>query len=115
MPSLTATTVAANYNQVGNVNGLGPKTRIYTASKSDMTTAEVNTLIKGMMDGYVSGTDDAVTIAGLGTATGTAFVSGTTDVIVIAVQGTGVITAGANWNSTGFTLALVAVFADVDG
>jgi glutamate mutase epsilon subunit len=113
MPTLTGD-VVANYNQVGNVNGLGGFVRIYTASKTNMTTAQVNTLVKGMMAGFVKATDDAVSIAGLGTADGTAFVSGTTDVITIAVQGTGEITTGADWNSTGFTLALVAVFKDKD-
>lgn len=114
MPSLLNETIAANYNQVGNVNGLGGFVRVYTASKTNMTTAQVNTLVKGLMQGYTKGTDDAVTVVGLGTADGSAFVSGTTDVITIAVQGTGVITAGADWNSTGFTLALVAVFKDKD-
>lgn len=114
MPSLLNTTVANNYNQVGNVNGLGPFTRIYTASKTNMTTAQVNTLVKGLMQGFTKGTDDAVTIAGLGTADGSAFESGVTDVITIAVQGTGEITTGADWNGSGFTLALVAVFKDVD-
>ena len=115
MPSLTATTVAANYNQVGNVNGLGGFVRIFTASKTDMTTAEVNTLVKNLMQGGTKGTDDAVSIAGLGTASGAAFVSGTTDVITIAVQGTGELTPGADYRGqTGMTLALVAVFKDVD-
>jgi hypothetical protein len=113
MPTLTGT-VVANYNQVGNVNGLGGFVRIYTASRTNMTTAQVNTLVKGMMQGYTKGTDDAVSIAGLGTASGAAFESGVTDVITIAVQGTGVITAGADWNGSGFTLALVAVFKDAD-
>jgi hypothetical protein len=113
MPTLTGT-VVANYNQVGNVNGLGGFVRIYTASKTNMTTAEVNTLVKGMMAGFTKGTDDAVSIAGLGTASGAAFSSGVTDVITIAVQGTGEITVGADWNGTGFTLALVAVFKDAD-
>lgn len=113
MPALTGD-IIANYNQVGNVNGLGPKTRIVNAAKSNMTTAEVNTLVKGLMAGFVKGTDDAVTVAGLGTADGSAFESGVTDNIQIAVQGTGVLTMGSNWNSTGFTLSLLAVFQDRD-
>ena len=113
MPTLTGD-IVANYNQVGNVNGLGPKTRIVNAAKSNMTTAEVNTLVKGLMAGFVKGTDDAVTVAGLGTADGSAFESGVTDNIQIAVQGTGVLTMGSNWNSTGFTLSLLSVFQDKD-
>jgi hypothetical protein len=114
MPSLLDTTVTANYNQVGNVNGLGGYVRILNAAKSDMTTAEVNTLVKKLMQGGTKGTDDAVSIAGIGTATGAAFVSGTTDNIQIAIQGTGAITVGADWNGTGFTLSLLAVFKDKD-
>jgi len=110
MADLTGGTIAANYNQVGNVNGLGPRTRIVNAAKSNMTTAEVNTLVKALMQGGVAGTNDAVSIAGLGTADGSAFVSGETDNIQIAVQGTGVLTLGANWVGTGFTTSLLAVF-----
>jgi hypothetical protein len=114
MPSLTATTVAANYNQVGNVNGLGGYVRILNAARSNMTTAQVNTLVKKLMQGGTKGTDDAVSIAGLGTADGSAFETGVTDNIQIAIQGTGAITVGADWNSTGFTLSLLAVFEDKD-
>ena len=112
MPSLLGTYITNNYNQVGNVNGLGGTVRIFSAAKTNMTTADVNTLVKTMMYGPSKGTDDAVTIAGLGTADGSAFASGVTDTIYVAVQGTGVVTTGSNWESTGFTLALVAVFHD---
>lgn len=110
MADLTGTTVAANYNQVGNVNGLGPKTRIVNAAKTNMTTAQVNNLVKAMQAGGTAGTDDAVTIAGLGTADGSAFESGVTDNIQIAVQGTGTLTLGANYRGLGFTTSLLAVF-----
>ena len=112
MPSLLNETIAANYNQVGNVNGLGGTIRILNAAKTDMTTAQVNTLIKKLMQGGTKGVDDAVTVAGVGTATGAAFESGVTDNIQIAIQGTGAHTAGADWNSTGFTTSLLAVFHD---
>jgi hypothetical protein len=110
MADLTGGTIAANYNQVGNVNGLGPRTRIVNAAKSNMTTAEVNNLVKALMQGGTAGTDDAVSIAGLGTADGSAFVTGETDNIQIAVQGTGVLTLGANYRGLGFTTSLLAVF-----
>ena len=111
---IAASKVGANTNQVGNVSGIGSFTRIINAAKSNMTTAEVNTLVKALMQGVTKGVDDAVTIAGLGTADGTAFESGVTDNIQIAIQGNGVITVGSNWNSTGFTLSLLSVIEDKD-
>ena len=111
MPSLLSTTVAANYNQVGNVNGLGGTVRIINAAKTNMTTAQVNTLIKAMMYGPTKGTDDAVSIAGLGTADGSAFVSGTTDTVYLAIQGTGDVTvATADMGISGLTITVEAVF-----
>lgn len=111
---IAASKLGANTNQVGNVSGLGSVTRIINAAKSNMTTAEVNTLVKALMQGVTKGVDDAVTIAGIGTANGAAFESGVTDDIQIAIQGTGVITVGANWNGTGFTLSLLSVIEDKD-
>jgi hypothetical protein len=104
--------LTGNYKQVANVNGLGGNVRILSASKTNMTTAEVAALVELVLQGGTKGTDDAVSIAGIGTADGTAFSSGVTDVIYIAVQGTGVLTPGASYRGTGFTTALVAVFGD---
>lgn len=114
MPSLLNTTVTANYNQYANVNGLGGFVRIYSAANSNMTQAEVDTLVKTLTYGPTKGVNDAVSVAGIGTADGSAFEAGATDTIYIAVQGTGVITTGSDWAGTGFTLALVAVFKDKD-
>lgn len=111
---IAASKLGANTNQVGNVSGIGSLTRIINAAKTNMTTDEVNTLVKALMQGVTKGVDDAVTIAGIGTATGAAFESGVTDNIQIAIQGSGVITVGANWNSTGFTLSLLSVIEDKD-
>ena len=110
--SVGSTTVGANYNVFSIVNGTNGKTTIISASKTNMTNAEVATLVKGLTVTVTAGTNDAFSVAGIGTADGSAFVSGTTDVIYIVLQGTGVHTAGANWNGSGFTTAVVAVLQD---
>ena len=90
-------------------NGLGPKTRIISLAKTNITAAaiaDLNSAISALAQGGVSGTDDAVTIAGI-----TAFEAGVTDVVHVAVQGTGVLTAGATYRGqTGTTMAVVADF-----
>jgi hypothetical protein len=86
-------------------NGLGPRTRIISLSKTDITQAELDELVQDLQQGGTAGTNDAVTVAGI-----SAFTAGTTDVVYVAVQGTGVLTAGANFYVTGVTMALVADF-----
>lgn len=101
-----------NTANTGLSNGLGPQTRIISASKSNMTEAELKTLLQLMAAGGTAGTDDAVTIAGVGTADGSDFESGVTDVVYLAVQGTGTLTVGSSYRGTSYTTALVAVFND---
>ena len=94
-------------------NGLGPKTRIVSATiGGGISEAALKELLDLMTAGGVSGTDDAVTIAGVGTPTGVAFDAGTTTVVHLAVQGTGTLTLGAAYRGTSFTTALVCVFDD---
>jgi len=93
-------------------NGLGPKTRIYSAALNNMTEANLKELLQLMAAGGTAGTDDAVTIAGVGTADGSAFSSGVTDTVYIAVQGTGTLTPGASYRGTSYTTALVCDFDD---
>lgn len=107
-----STTVGANYEVGSIVNGLGGKSTVISASKTNMTNAEVATLVRALTRTVTAGTNDAFSIAGVGTADGSAFSSGVTDVIYVVLQGTGVHTAGANWAGTGFTTAVVAVFQD---
>ena len=59
-----------------------------------------------------TGSDDAFTVAGFGTADGSAFVSGTTDVVFVALQGTGTITADGSdaYGVTGAVTTVEAVF-----
>ena len=87
-------------------NGLGPRTRILSLSKTAITTtaiADLNSVVAALQTGGVAGTDDAVTIAGIDhTSTGVAHV---------AVQGTGVLTPGAAYlGVAGVTAAFVADF-----
>lgn len=110
-----STTVGANYNVFSIVNGLNGKTTIINAAKTNMTHAEVATLVQGLTRTVTAGTNDAFSVAGIGTATGADFESGVTDNIQIALQGTGVHTAGANWNGSGFTTSVLAVFQDNHG
>jgi hypothetical protein len=118
MPSLIGTTVTNNYNQPETVNGLGPKTTIVKIAKTDLTTAELHTIITYITSGKIAGgadtTSDACTVAGVATADGTAFVSGTTDVVFLALQGTGTITAdGSNaYGVTGAVSTIESVFVN---
>jgi hypothetical protein len=114
MPDLTSTTVAANYNQPKTQNGLGPKTTIIKVAKTDITTAELHTIITTITAGGTKGVQDAFTVAGVATADGTAFASGTTDVVFIALQGTGVVTAqgSAAYGVTGAVTTIESVFVN---
>jgi len=101
-----ATVTKVNGVNVVNGNGLGPRTRILSLSKTGITTtaiADLNAVVLALATGGVSGTNDAVTIAGVAlTSSGVAHV---------AVQGTGALTAAADYlGVTGVTMALVADF-----
>ena len=87
-------------------NGLGPRTRIMSVATDAITQEELDAVVNDLTFGGVSGTNDAVTVAGISGAVGDA-------TVYIAVQGTGVLTAATNWNgNTGLELALVADFTD---
>jgi hypothetical protein len=117
MPSLLNTTVAANYNQPKTQNGLGPKTTIIKLALTNMTTANLHTVITSITQGIGSGqsiTNDAFSVAGVATADGTAFASGVTDVVFIALQGTGTYTADASdaHGVTGAVTTIESVFVN---
>lgn len=98
-----------NYD-VASGNGLGPKTTIISLAKTNMPQADLNAVVQALSMGGTAGTDDAVSVAGVG-----AFVAGVTDLVHIAVQGTGVLTAAANYRGvTGVTMAIVTSFVDRD-
>jgi hypothetical protein len=64
----------------GQGNGLGSKTTIVKLALTNMTAANLGTIYAAM--GALGHT-----VAGSGTADGSAFVAGTTDVLFIALQG----------------------------
>ena len=64
----------------GQSNGLGSKTTIVKLALTNMTAANLGTIYAAM--GALGHT-----VAGSGTAYGSAFVAGTTDVLFIALQG----------------------------
>jgi len=87
-------------------NGLGPRTRVLSLSKTAITTtaiADLNSVVQALSVGGTPGTDDAVVIAAIDhTSSGVAHV---------AVQGTGVLTAGSAYlGVSGVTMAIVADF-----
>lgn len=101
-----ATQTKVNGVDVLEGNGLGPRTRILSLSKTAITTtaiADLNSAVAALTQGGTPGTDDAVTVAAVDhTSSGVAHV---------AVQGTGTLTAGVNYQGvTGVTMAIVADF-----
>lgn len=106
-----------NYNKhVINTSDAGHELVIKIAL-TNMTDANVKDIYNNITQagGSGSGTDtngpDAFTVAGIGTADGSAFVAGTTDVLFMRVQGSGgtfdtTVAAG----STGATVTVEAVF-----
>lgn len=110
--------LAANYgNIVINQADVG-RELIVKVAKTNMTSAELNTIIKGITQTYgtktglVAAEDSAFTVAAVGTADGSAFVSGTTDVVFLRVQGTGQLTADGSdaYGVTGAVTTIEAVF-----
>jgi len=107
-------TVTSNAKALAG-NGLGPRTRIINAAKSNMTQAELDALVLYITAGDVAGTNDAHTITGISVLTESGvFTGGTTDAVQIAIQGTGVATMASNFGtgSTGITTTLIAEFID---
>lgn len=101
---------------VTNVNGtpkigtgIGGRTLIVKIAKTNITNDELTTIINAVTS---TGSDDAFTVAGVGTANGSAFVSGTTDVVYLALQGTGTYTADGSdaHGVTGAATTIEAIF-----
>lgn len=119
MPDVTglvigATTVGANFNKFSNAQSDVGRELIISASKTDITHADLVlvyaqlTLTAGDGTGADFDGPDAFTLSSIGTADGTPFVSGTTDVVFLKAQGTG--TPDLTTVSD-VTLAVVATFA----
>ena len=101
-----ATVTNTNQPVISLNQGLGPRTTIVNLALTNMTNANVDTVLKAIAQ-------DGFTIAGVTTATGAAFVSGTTDNIQIAVQGTAVFADDASdaYGVTGAATSTLATFA----
>ena len=83
-------------------NGLGPKSSIVKIAKTNITSSELQTILEDMaLDGH--------TIAGVGTADGSAFASGVTDVVFVALQGAGLTYAAEGSNAHGVTGAVTTL------
>ena len=104
----TQSVLTSNYNKMSKSTGLGGKIYVVKVAKTNMTDAEVNTIVKGIEAGNVNATDDAGTIVGMGTADGAAFSSGATDVLFLHIQTTGTITADGS-NAYGVTGAVTTI------
>jgi len=104
----TQSVLTSNYNKMSKSTGLGGKIYVVKVAKTNMTDAEVNTIVKGIEAGNVNATDDAGTIVGMGTADGAAFSSGATDVLFLHIQTTGTITADGT-NAYGVTGAVTTI------
>ena len=104
-----------NYLKNHEAAGMNGRTLIVSVAKTGgITDANLNTIINYMTSAHgVSGSgDSAFTVAGLGTADGSAFTAGSTETVYVALQGTGDLTvADADCGISGYSVALVAVFA----
>ena len=101
-----ATVTNTNQPVISLNQGLGSRTTIVNIAKTDMTNAEVNTILTDIAyDGF--------TIAGVATANGAAFVSGTTDNLQVAVQGTATYAAEGSTahGVTGAVTTVLTIFA----
>ena len=105
---------ANNYKHVISTSDAGRELIVKVASSGTINDAELLAAISEITrsQGSSGSGDSAFTIAGVGTADGTAFVSATTETVYLRVQGTGDLTvATADMAIANVTVAIVAVFA----
>jgi hypothetical protein len=116
--AIAAAYASANLTAGNDTQGLAGRTLIVNIAKTDITAAELSTIVTYIQAGKrTSGDDttsDAFVVAGITTPTGAAFVSGTTDNVVLALQGTGTFTTDAS-NAYGVSGAATTILADFLG
>jgi hypothetical protein len=116
--AITAAYVPANLTAGNDTQGLAGRTLIVNIAKTDITAAQLSTIVTYIQAGKrVSGDDttsDAFVVVGITTPTGAAFVSGDTDNVVLALQGTGTFTTDAS-NAYGVSGAATTILADFLG
>jgi hypothetical protein len=109
-----STTFGANYLKHAIATSDAGRTVILSITKTNITNDELSTITAYLTTSHgVDGDgDSAFTVAGVGTADGSAFVSGATDVVYLRLQGTGDYTVDASdaHGVTGAATAIVAVF-----
>lgn len=87
--------------------GIGPKTSIVKIAKTNITSAELQTILEDMaFDGH--------TITGVGTADDSDFDSGTTDVVFVTLEGAGLTYTAEGSNAHGVTGAVTTLEAVVN-
>lgn len=102
-----------NWKKYGISTSDAGRTLILKLAGTDLTHANLEAVAQYITTAHgVNGSgDSAFTIAGVGTANGSAFVSGTTDTVFFKIQGTGDITvATADMEIAGLTLTVEAIF-----
>ncbi len=101
-----ATVTNSNQPVISLNQGIGARTTIVNLALTNMTNANVDTVLKGIAQ-------EGFTIAGVTTANGAAFSSGVTDNIQIAVQGTETFAADGSdaYGVTGAATTVLAIFA----
>ena len=115
MASVLATAGVNSRKFVINTSDAG-RELVVKFAKTDMTHEDLYAFYNAITQaGGVGGTlpantGDAFTVAGFGTADGSAFVSGTTDAVFFRVQGTGTFDTTDAAAGTGATVTVEAVF-----
>ena len=102
-----------NWKKYGISTSDAGRTLILKLAGTDLTHADLEAVVNYITTAHgVNGAgDSAFTVAGVGTANGSAFVSGTTDTVFLKVQGTGDITvATADMGISGLTITVEAIF-----
>lgn len=103
----------ANWKKYGISTSDAGRTLIIKLAGTDLTHADLESVVNYLTTAHGSGGtgDSAFTIAGVGTADGSAFVSGTTDNVFLKIQGTGDFTAAtADQEIGGLTITTIAIF-----
>ena len=109
--------IAASYlpanKKATSGQGIAGETRIINLAKTNMTQAELDSVLQFLTAGGVKGTNDAHTVVGVSCLTESGvFTPGTTDAVQVAIQGTGAFTAASDFGGvTGVTSSLLADFA----
>ena len=110
--ALSIGSVATNYGKFQIANGTNGRTLILKLAGTNLTDSDLKQVENYITTshGSAGSGDSAFTIAGFGTADGSAFVSGTTELVYLALQGTGTLTdADADCGISGYTVSTVAV------